>query len=121
MCERHSTFKARIGSHGSPYPSNPRIPTRPSVSHTTATKRMNATHLRHLPLAPLPVRIDDLDVDVVIRLVCRLGVAPLVLAREQRADDEHQRGAHDVADADDEPGDMVTKVHKGKLLSTTKN
>ena len=82
---------------------------------------MTRAYLGDLLLHHLALGTRDFDVYIIVSVINGLSVSQAVLAGEEPTDGEEECGAGDVADADDEPGDMVTKVHKGKLLSTTKN
>ena len=78
-------------------------------------------YLGDLLLHHLALGTRDFDVYIIVSVINGLSVSQAVLAGEEPTDGEEERCAGDVADADDEPGDMVSKVREGKLVSTTRN
>lgn len=65
-------------------------------------------YLRDLLLHALAVSVDDFNIDIIIGVIDGLRVPTLVLTSENEADSEHQQGANDVANANDDPGYVVS-------------
>jgi hypothetical protein len=115
-------FTAHIGNHDSGYLSGPKIPIcreHGSVYAIPLELKYYLSHLVDFDLlhAPRAVVREALDKDIIVPVVHgRLGIAPLVLRRENVADDEHEHHATGVADADDDPGNVVAGFVLGLIV-----
>ena len=67
-------------------------------------------YLIHATLSARSVGEDNLDVDVVVRLIRGLGVSPLVLPREEETNEEEDERTYGVDDSDNRPGHMVAAI-----------
>ena len=65
------------------------------------------TYLVHATLSPCAIWEDNLDVEVVVLVICRLGVSFPVLACEEDPDEEQQERTDDVSNANDRPRHMI--------------